>query len=80
MAKRVTLIIQKSGAPLANAEVIVGDIVGTTLTTNEDGEVLFGVADDFAAYAHILIDLGEGQQAIAYQRMIGGESYQIDIP
>ena len=74
------MTVNKGGAPLADAEVLVGDVVGSVLTTDEDGLVGFLVDDGFAAYVHVLITKEPDTQVVAYQRIAGGGDYTIDIP
>ena len=77
MSKRITLTVTQAGTPIEGADVVVGDIVETALTTDENGTTAFLVPDDFDAYAHVLAVKEPDLRVIGYLRLQAGESYEI---
>jgi uncharacterized protein YciU (UPF0263 family) len=75
MATKIT--IMRGDVPAEGVSVVVGEIVGEALITNERGNVAFDLAADWQGFVDVRIDYGS--IATATVHIIEGETHIINI-
>jgi hypothetical protein len=78
-----TITIKYQGTPLDGADVIFGDYIERTKTTDSNGQISADFADNYAAVEWICIlhsSFPAGALALGIAVIEAGKNYEYDIP
>lgn len=76
----ITILVTEDANPVEGAEVVIGAVVGKSLTTNASGEVTKTVDEDYkiVVFVSILAD-GELRHTSSSFLLVAGGAYTFDI-
>ena len=80
MTKPMTIRVENNGVPVAGAEVIAGEVMERSFTTDTEGNLTKNVEDNFCIITPIAIRVGGTVRAISGPKLLEGDgTYVIDI-
>ena len=80
MTKPMTIRVESNGSPVAGAEVIAGEVMERSFTTDAEGNLTKTVADNFCVLTPIAIRVGGVVRAVSGPTLLEGDNtYTIDI-